>query len=137
MLLNKRIRRILWRTFLAIIGLFLLICVAFLDVQMQLQNSVVLDKKDASWNVSSRRRMLMQRIERWQKNSGMAARSDRDDDAAETLTELFGKEERVPDKGQRRRLPGAIIIGVKKGGTRALLEMLRLHPEVVAPGPEI
>ncbi|GFQ86485.1 heparan sulfate glucosamine 3-O-sulfotransferase 4 [Trichonephila clavata] len=39
-------------------------------------------------------------------------------------------------RGLKRRLPGAIIIGVKKGGTRALLEMLRLHPDVVAPGPE-
>lgn len=36
----------------------------------------------------------------------------------------------------QRRLPQAIIIGVKKGGTRALLEYLRLHPDVRAPGPE-
>jgi len=35
------------------------------------------------------------------------------------------------------RLPQAIIIGVKKGGTRALLEFLRIHPDVRAPGPEI
>ncbi len=37
----------------------------------------------------------------------------------------------------QRRLPDAIIIGVKKSGTRALLEYLRLHPRVRAPGPEI
>ncbi|XP_077552406.1 heparan sulfate glucosamine 3-O-sulfotransferase 6-like [Haemaphysalis longicornis] len=36
----------------------------------------------------------------------------------------------------RRRLPQAIIIGVKKGGTRAVLEYLRLHPQVRAAGPE-
>ena len=36
----------------------------------------------------------------------------------------------------RRRLPDAIIIGVKKAGTRALLEFLRIHPDVRAPGPE-
>ncbi|CAM9918274.1 unnamed protein product [Lampetra fluviatilis] len=36
----------------------------------------------------------------------------------------------------RRRLPQAIIIGVKKGGTRALLEALRLHPDVRAAGAE-
>lgn len=36
-----------------------------------------------------------------------------------------------------RSLPQALIIGVKKGGTRALLEYLRLHPDVRAPGPEI
>lgn len=35
-----------------------------------------------------------------------------------------------------RRLPQAIIIGVKKGGTRAVLEYLRLHPQVRAAGPE-
>ncbi|KAK3608277.1 hypothetical protein CHS0354_007308 [Potamilus streckersoni] len=35
-----------------------------------------------------------------------------------------------------RRLPYAIIIGVKKGGTRALLEYLRLHPKIKATGPE-
>lgn len=36
-----------------------------------------------------------------------------------------------------KKLPKAIIIGVKKGGTRALLEYLRLHPLVRAPGPEM
>jgi len=36
-----------------------------------------------------------------------------------------------------QRLPQAIIIGVKKGGTRALLEFLRVHPDVRAPGPEV
>ncbi|KAK6170992.1 hypothetical protein SNE40_019262 [Patella caerulea] len=35
-----------------------------------------------------------------------------------------------------KRLPQALIIGVKKGGTRALLEFLRIHPDVRAPGPE-
>ncbi|KAK6170990.1 hypothetical protein SNE40_019260 [Patella caerulea] len=35
-----------------------------------------------------------------------------------------------------KKLPQALIIGVKKGGTRALLEFLRIHPDVRAPGPE-
>ncbi|XP_028826966.1 heparan sulfate glucosamine 3-O-sulfotransferase 3B1 [Denticeps clupeoides] len=35
-----------------------------------------------------------------------------------------------------RELPQAIIIGVKKGGTRALLEFLRVHPDVRAAGAE-
>ncbi|KAL3875876.1 hypothetical protein ACJMK2_033785 [Sinanodonta woodiana] len=39
-------------------------------------------------------------------------------------------------KNVTRRLPQAIIIGVKKGGTRALLEYLRLHPKIRATGPE-
>ncbi|XP_023672284.2 heparan sulfate glucosamine 3-O-sulfotransferase 4 [Paramormyrops kingsleyae] len=39
------------------------------------------------------------------------------------------------DYGQKK-LPQAIIIGVKKGGTRALLEALRVHPDVRAVGNE-
>lgn len=35
-----------------------------------------------------------------------------------------------------KRFPQAIIIGVKKGGTRALLEFLRIHPDVRAVGAE-
>lgn len=35
-----------------------------------------------------------------------------------------------------RRLPHALIVGVKKGGTRALLEFLRLHPDIRALGAE-
>ncbi|KAG8235172.1 hypothetical protein J437_LFUL015478 [Ladona fulva] len=36
-----------------------------------------------------------------------------------------------------RKLPDALIIGVKKGGTRALLEFIRVHPDVRAAGSEI
>ncbi|XP_007560534.1 heparan sulfate glucosamine 3-O-sulfotransferase 4 [Poecilia latipinna] len=39
------------------------------------------------------------------------------------------------DYGEKK-LPQAIIIGVKKGGTRALLEALRVHPDVRAVGNE-
>lgn len=36
-----------------------------------------------------------------------------------------------------RQLPSALIIGVKKGGTRALLEFIRIHPDVRAAGSEV
>jgi hypothetical protein len=36
-----------------------------------------------------------------------------------------------------QRFPDAIIIGVKKCGTRALLEFLKLNPKIKAPGPEV
>ena len=39
-------------------------------------------------------------------------------------------------RNKSKHLPQAIIIGVKKAGTRALLEYLRMHPNVKAPGPE-
>ncbi|XP_078136001.1 heparan sulfate glucosamine 3-O-sulfotransferase 3A1-like [Sander vitreus] len=35
-----------------------------------------------------------------------------------------------------KKLPQALIIGVKKGGTRALLEFLRVHPDIRAVGAE-
>lgn len=40
------------------------------------------------------------------------------------------------NESESKKLPGAIIIGVKKGGTRALLEFLRLHPDIRAVGAE-
>ncbi|XP_070555526.1 heparan sulfate glucosamine 3-O-sulfotransferase 1-like [Ptychodera flava] len=40
-------------------------------------------------------------------------------------------------KGMKRRLPQAIIIGVRKCGTRALLAMLKLHPKIQAASAEI
>ncbi|XP_039205698.1 heparan sulfate glucosamine 3-O-sulfotransferase 6 [Crotalus tigris] len=36
----------------------------------------------------------------------------------------------------QKKFPQAIIVGVKKGGTRALLEFLRVHPDVRAVGAE-
>ncbi|XP_003464403.1 heparan sulfate glucosamine 3-O-sulfotransferase 1 [Cavia porcellus] len=38
---------------------------------------------------------------------------------------------------QQQQLPQTIIIGVRKGGTRALLEMLSLHPDVAAAENEV
>uniref|UniRef100_A0A8C6SCL3 Sulfotransferase n=1 Tax=Neogobius melanostomus TaxID=47308 RepID=A0A8C6SCL3_9GOBI len=35
-----------------------------------------------------------------------------------------------------KKLPQALIVGVKKGGTRALLEFLRVHPDIRALGVE-
>ncbi|CAB3400423.1 unnamed protein product [Caenorhabditis bovis] len=42
----------------------------------------------------------------------------------------------VPDN-PKKRFPTAIIVGVKKAGTRALLEFLKINPLVKAPGPEV
>ena len=43
-----------------------------------------------------------------------------------------------PEEGEnRKRLPNAIIIGVKKGGTRALLEILKIHPSIRASSSEV
>ncbi|XP_065180845.1 heparan sulfate glucosamine 3-O-sulfotransferase 6-like [Sycon ciliatum] len=37
----------------------------------------------------------------------------------------------------KQQLPNTILIGVKKGGTRALIEMLALHPNVRSSGQEV
>ncbi|XP_020282553.1 heparan sulfate glucosamine 3-O-sulfotransferase 6 [Pseudomyrmex gracilis] len=47
--------------------------------------------------------------------------------------QTFKQESLMPS----RQLPTALIIGVKKGGTRALLEFLRLHPAIRAAGSEV
>ena len=39
--------------------------------------------------------------------------------------------------GKERHFPQAIIIGVKKGGTRALIDMLKSHPQITAPRGEM
>ena len=60
------------------------------------------------------------------------------DDENLDITEFHSQRTRLRniDRSGVRKLPQAIIIGVKKGGTRALLEFLRVHPDVRAPGPE-
>ncbi|KAL0893292.1 hypothetical protein ABMA27_014884 [Loxostege sticticalis] len=54
-------------------------------------------------------------------------------DWSENKYRRLKKQNLVPVK----RLPDALIIGVKKCGTRALLEFLRLHPDVRAAGSEV
>lgn len=61
----------------------------------------------------------------------------------EISTHLFSKVERgevlhYPNGTEpSRELPNALLIGVKKGGTRALIEFIRLHPDVKAAGSEV
>ncbi|XP_014035310.1 heparan sulfate glucosamine 3-O-sulfotransferase 3B1b [Salmo salar] len=64
---------------------------------------------------------------------------------AEDWDEMRGEGQRAPEPGAMssfsngsgsKKLPQAIIIGVKKGGTRALLEFLRVHPDIRAVGAE-
>lgn len=45
--------------------------------------------------------------------------------------------DREYEVNERKRFPTAIIIGVKKGGTRALLNMLEAHPDVVSAHREL
>lgn len=66
------------------------------------------------------------------------------DSRAEEWDEMRGDAKALDDnamssflnESESKKLPQAIIIGVKKGGTRALLEFLRLHPDIRAVGAE-
>ena len=48
-----------------------------------------------------------------------------------------GKSSRIRYKHTQRHLPGCLIIGVRKGGTRALLEFLNMHPMIQAHRKEM
>ncbi|KAM4704434.1 heparan sulfate glucosamine 3-O-sulfotransferase 1-like [Rhinophrynus dorsalis] len=50
-------------------------------------------------------------------------------------SENYSAQVRPP--GTSRRIPQAIIVGVRKGGTRALLEMLDIHPNIVVAATEV
>ncbi|XP_041938636.1 heparan sulfate glucosamine 3-O-sulfotransferase 3B1b [Alosa sapidissima] len=71
--------------------------------------------------------------------------NDVDLDRGEDWDEASRGEQRSPEPSSlssfsngsgSKKLPQAIIIGVKKGGTRALLEFLRVHPDIRAVGAE-
>uniref|UniRef100_A0A672VAN7 Sulfotransferase n=2 Tax=Strigops habroptila TaxID=2489341 RepID=A0A672VAN7_STRHB len=50
-------------------------------------------------------------------------------------SEHYSAQVRPP--GTSRQIPQTIIIGVRKGGTRALLEMLDIHPNIVVAATEV
>ncbi|KAM9325329.1 heparan sulfate glucosamine 3-O-sulfotransferase 1-like [Gastrophryne carolinensis] len=57
---------------------------------------------------------------------------------AEGLEELSNTTEySTQPPGTIRRTPQTIIVGVRKGGTRALLEMLDIHPNIVVAATEV
>ncbi|XP_053306264.1 heparan sulfate glucosamine 3-O-sulfotransferase 1-like [Spea bombifrons] len=53
------------------------------------------------------------------------------------LGEYSNTSEQSIPLGTSRRIPQAIIVGVRKGGTRALLEMLDIHSDIVVAATEV
>lgn len=51
-------------------------------------------------------------------------------------TDMNSRNMSVAQKYGNKKLPTALIVGVKKGGTRAVLEFIRIHPDVRALGTE-
>ncbi|XP_005067911.2 heparan sulfate glucosamine 3-O-sulfotransferase 3A1 [Mesocricetus auratus] len=103
----------------------------------------------AAWPAGAQRKRLLQlRQRRRRGRPGPDDSSDQDEQspglaaapggsgAGSSLVEAqSGTLALLLDEGSKQ-LPQAIIIGVKKGGTRALLEFLRVHPDVRAVGAE-
>ncbi|XP_030018870.1 heparan sulfate glucosamine 3-O-sulfotransferase 3A1-like [Sphaeramia orbicularis] len=86
----------------------------------------------------------------WTSGSGLVRRSSRDERArledslilpppdlvsSRKVSPRFAGKLSPLGEGSKK-LPQALIIGVKKGGTRALLEFLRVHPDIRAVGAE-
>jgi [heparan sulfate]-glucosamine 3-sulfotransferase 1 len=74
--------------------------------------------------------------------SSEAGNEDEEDEIDETAEDEEEEDfDRICDThmlpNRTRRLPDVVIIGAKKGGTRALIEFLKIHPRVKAAGPEI
>ncbi|PNJ31631.1 heparan sulfate glucosamine 3-O-sulfotransferase 3A1 [Pongo pygmaeus] len=106
----------------------------------------------AVWPAAAQRKRLLQ-LQQWRRRRPPAPRDDGEEAAWEeespglaggpggsgagsTVAEAPpGTLALLLDEGSKQ-LPQAIIIGVKKGGTRALLEFLRVHPDVRAVGAE-
>uniref|UniRef100_A0A8C6S8Y2 Sulfotransferase n=1 Tax=Neogobius melanostomus TaxID=47308 RepID=A0A8C6S8Y2_9GOBI len=82
------------------------------------------DYEEPTVRTSSRDLLDTDRTEDWDDLAGMRA-------AAEP-----GAMSSFSSGAGSKKLPQAIIIGVKKGGTRALLEFLRVHPDIRAVGAE-
>lgn len=95
---------------------------------MENENEVEFDNQDSSLGVSrdllNNENDLDSRGEDWEETRGEARALE--DNA---MSSFFNESE-------SKKLPQAIIIGVKKGGTRALLEFLRVHPDIRAVGAE-
>ncbi|XP_007238270.2 heparan sulfate glucosamine 3-O-sulfotransferase 4 [Astyanax mexicanus] len=71
----------------------------------------------------------------FQAGAGAAEKERQDFSTTDSDPSLRRAPNCTSDYGEKK-LPQAIIIGVKKGGTRALLEALRVHPDVRAVGNE-
>ncbi|KAG8435292.1 hypothetical protein GDO86_013299 [Hymenochirus boettgeri] len=54
---------------------------------------------------------------------------------ASNTSDYYSSQSQPP--GTSRHIPQTIIVGVRKGGTRALLEMLDIHPNIVVAATEV
>ncbi|XP_030636330.1 heparan sulfate glucosamine 3-O-sulfotransferase 6 [Chanos chanos] len=93
------------------------------------------NQRGARWNVSTLRELpgsnQLGIFPQDTRNGQREISSDRNRQQVEVAGNLS-----VSNNFGTKEFPQAIIIGVKKGGTRALLEFLRVHPDVRAVGAE-
>ncbi len=104
---------------------------------------------------SGRPDLMMSKLLSRPQSSWTDVESDYDEPAVRRAPRDFSKDEADADRAEEwddgrrvfplssfsngsgnKKMPQAIIVGVKKGGTRALLEFLRVHPDIRAVGAE-
>ncbi|KAG5278274.1 hypothetical protein AALO_G00097140 [Alosa alosa] len=91
----------------------------------------------AQWNISVLRELpLSNGLESLWQESEDATNQRPPGNRAQTMESSSSSNITVSNNFGTKEFPQAIIIGVKKGGTRALLEFLRIHPDVRAVGAE-
>ncbi|XP_076151350.1 heparan sulfate glucosamine 3-O-sulfotransferase 6-like [Alosa pseudoharengus] len=91
----------------------------------------------AQWNISVLRELpLSNGLESLLQKSEDATNQRPPGNRAQKMESSSSSNITVSNNFGTKEFPQAIIIGVKKGGTRALLEFLRIHPDVRAVGAE-
>ncbi|XP_064652162.1 heparan sulfate glucosamine 3-O-sulfotransferase 1-like [Lineus longissimus] len=96
---------------------------------------VIIDKRPKTITASPVKDLLFARKSYRMENGRSSFRRN---DSSVSVLANSGRNENVPRRNNtRRRLPQCIIIGVRKGGTRALLEFLKLHPSVKTVQKEV
>ncbi|CAL8303179.1 unnamed protein product [Merluccius merluccius] len=119
---------------LSVTYLFYSLVSCYSSLQFPLQDNYATEEEDppppptrASAFADRDRERDLDRDQGRERERGLRDFSTTDSDLGANCTSEYGGE---------KKLPQAIIIGVKKGGTRALLEALRVHPDVRAVGNE-
>lgn len=78
------------------------------------------------------RKPILNRSEQSSTRGARARGADRAQSKPDNASIISASAQRFGNK----KLPNALIVGVKKGGTRAVLEFIRIHPDVRALGTE-
>lgn len=115
------------------------LCYSILFCRSPLVTSRAHEGKKCQQNQNAAGKKLLGRVDVCASLEVPAAPEERGDPPASSGSLWVGTKSRntsVAQKYGSKKLPNALIVGVKKGGTRAVLEFIRIHPDVRALGTE-